>query len=530
MLSFAASASATATDTAAAAIAATVTATVYADDVTFSPTRGGFDSDSEVDDASIAGPSPPPFPTVPPIASIPQDEIDFIVEAISAVFGIVTPRDWQIEAIHHALFKEDGLLLVSRRTADGKSLLPLTIAAFKRRVTVVLVPLIGLGSDQVQKSCFYDSNIESYHIDEHRGQDAIDLRDRLMNMTEAEMNVTSIILYLSPSALCRDSGIGVGGWVGLLQTLSARGFISQFCIDEAHSVEQSGRAFRPEFVTAVTNIRTFIANSPRYITTIAMSATLRRVDRATLSRLLGVDNPTIIYGDLSRRGTDFQCIISGSTYSSTKSSCDNDLKQDPDHQCVIYTNSKTNAEDSLTEMASSLLESNQKRGGPVTIANSLTGGDGIKIKACVMESVTQYTREWDSAVEIVLPRVQIIVGTEAMNCGVSSDHLKHCKYVGIPPNLYILLQTMGRVDRRLNAIPGSNTFEIHISFDSVISMYLRVMRTASTPERNTQLIAMYEVLKFLVTPDICYHSFIERYSELIDKHDKQPCQSFCSFY
>jgi hypothetical protein len=52
MLSFASSA--TATDTAASA---TVTATVYADDVTFSPTRGGFDSDSEVDDASIAGPS-----------------------------------------------------------------------------------------------------------------------------------------------------------------------------------------------------------------------------------------------------------------------------------------------------------------------------------------------------------------------------------------------------------------------------------------------------------------------------------------
>ena len=41
MLSFAATA--TATDTAAAAIAATVTAIVYADDVTFSPTRGGFD-------------------------------------------------------------------------------------------------------------------------------------------------------------------------------------------------------------------------------------------------------------------------------------------------------------------------------------------------------------------------------------------------------------------------------------------------------------------------------------------------------
>ena len=130
--------------------AATVTATVYADDVTFSPTRGGFESDSEVEDASIAGPSPPPFPTVPPIASIPQDEIDFIVEAISAVFGIVTPRDWQIEAIHHALFKEDGLLLVSREDATCVRLHIIIVGIINVEVLVICTFVLSLAQPVMQ--------------------------------------------------------------------------------------------------------------------------------------------------------------------------------------------------------------------------------------------------------------------------------------------------------------------------------------------------------------------------------------------
>ena len=45
------------------------------------------------------------------------------------------------------------------------------VATVKHRVTVILVPLDGLGSDQGAKSVVSDHNIEAYHVDEHKSQD-----------------------------------------------------------------------------------------------------------------------------------------------------------------------------------------------------------------------------------------------------------------------------------------------------------------------------------------------------------------------
>ena len=101
--------------------------------------------------------------------------------------------------------------------------------------------------------------------------------------------------------------------------------------------------------------------------------------------------------------------------------------------------------------------------------------------------------------------------------------------MGIPSNLYILMQTMGRVDSHLDSVPGSNTYEIHISFDSIISMFGRIMRTPNATERSKQLIAMYEVLRFLVTPEECYHSYIENYFEVAEDKNKAPCGLFCTY-
>ena len=57
------------------------------------------------------------------------------------------------------LFIRDRLTVISQRTADGKLLVPLCVGAFKRGVVVVLVPLLGLGSDQVEKSIIADHEI-----------------------------------------------------------------------------------------------------------------------------------------------------------------------------------------------------------------------------------------------------------------------------------------------------------------------------------------------------------------------------------
>ena len=57
-----------------------------------------------------------------------------------------------------------------------------------------------------------------------------------------------------------------------------------------------------------------------------------------------------------------------------------------------------------------------------------------------MHDVTNYTKDYDSTTKTVLNKIQIVVGMEAMNAGMSSEYMKYCMYRGIPPNLYVLLQ------------------------------------------------------------------------------------------
>ena len=113
----------------------------------------------------------PPFPTVTTIEYIPSIKKNIITFVSSQFYGIHTPCDWQIEAIHYALFVKYSLLVANRKTADGKSIPPLTVDTVKCRVMAILVPLVGLDSDQVEKSVVSDHNIEAYHADEYEDQD-----------------------------------------------------------------------------------------------------------------------------------------------------------------------------------------------------------------------------------------------------------------------------------------------------------------------------------------------------------------------
>ena len=89
-----------------------------------------------------------------------------------------------------------------------------------------------------------------------------------------------------------------------------------------------------------------------------------------------------------------------------------------------------------------------------------------------MYAVTNYVKTYDPRIEVLLDKIKIVVGTEAMNAGISSDHMKYCLYRGPPPNLYILFQTLGRVNRRLLAPPGDHVYEIHISLYLTISFFI----------------------------------------------------------
>ena len=129
---------------------------------------------------SDARPRPPSNiepPTVTPVDQINPDARSILEDSISTMFGIDTPRDLQLEVINHCAWDDNAVVFVNAKTAVGKSLCPLTAAAMRRKVSIFLVPLIGLGSDQVSKASRPDHNIEAYHIDEHHGIDAKALRD-----------------------------------------------------------------------------------------------------------------------------------------------------------------------------------------------------------------------------------------------------------------------------------------------------------------------------------------------------------------
>ncbi len=83
-----------------------------------------------------------------------------------------------------------------------------------------MVPLVGLGSNQVNKCSNPDNFIEGYRLNELRGTDSSLLRKRLLSLGEYEADNVAIFLYASPQSL--DVG---QDWHRTLMTLSSKNLI-----------------------------------------------------------------------------------------------------------------------------------------------------------------------------------------------------------------------------------------------------------------------------------------------------------------
>ena len=131
-------------------------------------------------------------------------------------------------------------------------------------------------------------------------------------------------------------------------------------------------------------------------------------------------------------------------------------------------------------------------GGRITSADSLMD-DGVKGKITSIDAFTAfYSLEEHHSIQVTdltttkdiqLLKTQILTGISSINGGVNINYLSHIKYKGLSPSLYDVVQEMGHVDLSLLAEPGSNTYKIHISFDSYISLYIRIMRGNNSAKR-----------------------------------------------
>lgn len=466
---------------------------------------------------------------------IPDEPRRIMSVTLDEDWYIKQPRDIQWQGIYHGAFFDGKIIRINAKTGEGKSVIPLATGTLRKGITVIMEPLLAVGSDQVAKAIYVDKNIEAYHGDEHVEDDEDLLMDRLRDMTQEECDNLSIILFLSPRLLKEKSK-----WTLLLKELAAKNFISVLCIDEAHTVAQQ-KNFRPEFTEAVKTIKQLAdlsptAKPPRFL----MSATFRDEDMNVISDLWDKEKPDVtLWTCMSRRRIFLHVEVSGNPTLSARHNIEIDLKQNPNQKVVWYTNSKKKAEESLVPTSELLLDSLGIDGE----AFSCTGGDGVKHKSYALaawsgkkehfvqpdRSDIQAVEGEKSAADIKIPKLSILTATDAANCGISSDECHSCTQSGPCDSMYSWVQKMGRVDRDRSLPPGSDRFEMHMSWPNLISWYVRCMQQPDADERKRQQILGLTAMRAAITPgDECMHVLLERYFEKdTTGKDKKKCGQYC---
>ena len=84
--------------------------------------------------------------------------------------------------------------------------------------------------------------------------------------------------------------------------------------------------------------------------------------------------------------------------------------------------------------------------------------------------------------EVLLLKIQCIVVTKSTQAGINSLWLKYGKNKGLPASLCKQVQEFERVDRQMNAEPNSNTYKIHLDFNSYVLMFICTMTSDNASE------------------------------------------------
>ncbi len=173
-----------------------------------------------------------PTPTLS--ITIPDYISSAITKELQLNWGCARPRPYQIEAIFHLVFRNTDMMYLIRKTGEGKSLVMQGMALMLKGITVSVVPLLGLGSDQADK---YATSIRLQSKPTILTSFEVvtpiyfkQLQTHIRKYTREEGRKTAIILFLTPQQMDKNSM-----WYSVLMDLATRGCISAFVINEVHS-------------------------------------------------------------------------------------------------------------------------------------------------------------------------------------------------------------------------------------------------------------------------------------------------------
>ena len=457
--------------------------------------------------------SPEPASVYSGIPDSPPGVLDGIRAMLTEAWNIQEPKEWQLQAIFAMTYGLDRAfrrLLLVRRTGDGKSLVIYGLATLLRGVTIVMVPILALGSDQVS-SVWSMANplaaVYAEHLDSIRERDDVVSMARFLKSLRCEDKYTqSIVLWVGPDTLNHDV------WKVCINSLIQHHLISCFVVDECHYIPTDGRFFRPNFHTAVRQLVGKLWNvTPMLFCSATFNQQLQYQTSIMLhpsspstiavARSLGLDGPDIIVPDTLHFGLPtpfFTCSIHGSLGRSginisvafsnewKSSFTDTDLYLRDGLQLMVYCQSSTTAVEKVKPFAQQYL-ANLRMNDCDTM--SLTGGDGIMMKAFLVELFA-------GKIESDVCHLSIIAGTSAMNCGISSNNLYYIIFIGFPRRMSEMVQILGRLFRGPPPRERQDTIKWVLSLQLFMSLWVTSASNVDSNERHRQINELKQVVRF----------------------------------
>ena len=92
-----------------------------------------------------------------------------------------------------------------------------------------------------------------------------------------------------------------------------------------------------------------------------------------------------------------------------------------------------------------------------------------------------------------------------------------CYRRGFCPNLYDLVQEMGRVNRLQCTLRGADTYYTYLNVTSYIMMWVRGQRQVNPVVCARHLTNLFQVLQFNIIPSRCMHEVVEEWFEILKR-------------
>ena len=239
---------------------------------------------------------PPPADAVDGLSSSSDDSISSHASgtlvrnnAASRVWRTAALRPQQHKAVDKILHDTDGdgKLLLVERTGGGKSLTMQMVLTMIGGIALIIVPLLALTADQVEKIRRANrsfGSVEAHHTDD---LDESFIRERLIPrmMEISDSTTSSMYIFCSPQDLVNKAYLRIA-----LLECYRRKTLRLVVIDEAHLYAMHGSTFR-EQIRLLHNLffRIIFGVGKWHPLFLAMSATMTAPLVASLSRLTNVD-------------------------------------------------------------------------------------------------------------------------------------------------------------------------------------------------------------------------------------------------